>query len=226
MGVVRSLWYGDDVGGTGSLIPSPGLLARYRDNFLGKTGRVPLNAIVQLRSGEDSLPRFRADLARVGGLPDVQVLDRGEVARHYRSVTGFENSCLLALGLAAFLAGLVLAGQAITRHVSASGGDLRALGAVGLTRPQAAAAAAAGPVLAAAVGGGAGAGLAVAASSWLPFGAAATKEPPARCAWMVPRTKGYSGSAWTAVEASCTVMLGQTDVPPWPQRQVTRCPTL
>jgi hypothetical protein len=177
VGVVRSLWYGDDVGGTGSLIPSPGLLARYRDNFLGQAGMVPLNAIVRLRGGEASLPRFRADIARVGGLPDVQVLDRGEVARHYRSVTGFESSCLLALGLAAFLAGLVLAGQAITRHVSACGGELRALGGVGLTRPQAAAAAAAGPVLAAAVGAGAGAGLAVAVSGWLPFGAAATKEP-------------------------------------------------
>ncbi len=38
VGVVRSLWYGDDVGDTGSLIPSPGLLARYRDNFLGQAG--------------------------------------------------------------------------------------------------------------------------------------------------------------------------------------------
>jgi len=90
------------------------------------------------------------------------------VVRHYRSVTGFESSCLLALGLAAFLAGLVLAGQAITRHVSACGGELRALGAVGLTRPQAAAAAAAGPVLAAAAGAAAGAGLAVTVSRWLP----------------------------------------------------------
>jgi hypothetical protein len=126
VGVVRSLWYGDDVGGTGSLIPSPGLLARYRDNFLGKTGRVPLNAIVRLRGGEASLPRFRADLARVGGLPDVQVLDRGEVARHYRSVTGFESGCLLALGLAAFLAGLVLAGQTIARGSPASGSPWKA----------------------------------------------------------------------------------------------------
>jgi hypothetical protein len=176
VGVIRSLWYGDDAGG-GSLIPSPGLLARYRDNFLGKAGMVPLNAIVRLRGGEAGLPRFRADVAQVGGLRDVQVLDRGEVARHYRSVTGFESSCLFALGLAGFLAGLVLAGQAITRHVSASGSDLRALGAVGLTRPQAAAAAAAGPVLAAAAGAGAGAGLAFAASGWLPFGAAAAKEP-------------------------------------------------
>jgi hypothetical protein len=177
VGVVRSLWYGDDVGGTGSLIPSPGLLARYRANFLGKAGRVPLNGIVRLRGGEASLPRFRADLARVGGLPDVQVLDRGEVARNYRSVTGFESGCLLALGLAAFLAGLVLVGQAIIRHVSVSGGELSVLGAVGLTRGQAAAAAAAGPVLAAAAGIGAGAGLAVASSGWLPFGVSATKEP-------------------------------------------------
>src|SRR5262249_3999052 len=49
-------------------------------------------------------------------------------------------------------------------------------------------------------------------------------EPPVRCPWMVPRMKGYSGSAVIAVDASCTVTLGQTEVPPWPQRQVTRWP--
>ena len=177
VGVVRSLWFGDVVGTTGWLIPSPGLLASHRSNFLGQSGKVPLSAIVRLRDGEAGLPRFRADIARVSGLPDVQVLDRGEVAGHYQNITGFESLCLLVLGLAAFVAGLVLAGQAVIRHVSASGADLRALGAVGLTGTQAASAAAAGPVLTAAAGAGAGAGLAVAASRWLPFGAAATTEP-------------------------------------------------
>src|SRR6266568_6755959 len=49
VGVIRSLWYGDDIGGRGSLIPSAGLFARYRANFLGAAGEVPLNAIIRLR---------------------------------------------------------------------------------------------------------------------------------------------------------------------------------
>src|SRR6266487_211805 len=120
VGVVRSLWYGDDVGGRGGLIPSPGLFARYRANFLGTAGDVPLNAIVRLRGGEADLPAFRAELARVTGRPTIDVLDLATLIRHYRSVTGFESACLLAFGLAAFLAGLVLAGQAIARLVAAS----------------------------------------------------------------------------------------------------------
>ncbi|HEY7145049.1 MAG TPA: hypothetical protein VH637_12465, partial [Streptosporangiaceae bacterium] len=35
VGVIRSLWYGDDIGGHGALIPSPGLFARHRASFLG-----------------------------------------------------------------------------------------------------------------------------------------------------------------------------------------------
>ncbi len=57
VGVIRSLWYGDDIGGRGSLIPSAGLFARYRANFLGAAGEVPLNAIIRLRGGGPACPR-------------------------------------------------------------------------------------------------------------------------------------------------------------------------
>lgn len=177
VGVVRSLWYGDDVGGRGGLIPSPGLFARYRANFLGTAGDVPLNAIVRLRGGEADLPAFRAELARVTGRPTIDVLDLATLIRHYRSVTGFESACLLAFGLAAFLAGLVLAGQAIARLVAASAAELRLATALGLTRAQGTAVAAAGPVAAAVAGVSVGVALAVVASRWMPFGVAATKEP-------------------------------------------------
>ncbi|HEX5295816.1 MAG TPA: FtsX-like permease family protein [Streptosporangiaceae bacterium] len=177
VGVVRSLWYGDDIGGHGVLIPSPGLMARYRANFLGAAGDVPLNAIVRLRGGEADLPAFRADLARVTRGSAIDVFDMAELAGHYRSVTGFESACLLAFALAVFLAGLVLAGQAIARLVAASAEELRLATALGLTRFQGTAAAVAGPAAAAAAGAAVGVALAIIASRWMPFGVAATKEP-------------------------------------------------
>src|SRR6202035_921048 len=75
----------------------------------------------------------------------------------------------LVFALTVFLAGLVLAGQAIARLVAASAGELRLATALGLTRFQGTAAAVAGAV--------AGVALAIVASRWMPFGVAATKEP-------------------------------------------------
>jgi hypothetical protein len=207
VGVVRSLWYGDDVGGAGGLFPSSGFFARYRANFLGAAGTVPLNAIVRLRGGEAALPAFRADLARVTRVSTIDVLDRATIVRHDRSVTGFESDCLLAFGLAAFLAGLVLVGQAIGRQVGASGSELRMAGAVGLTRVQGMTAAAAGPVLAAIAGASAGVGLAVGASRWMPFGVAATKEPhPGMTAdWLV---LGAGWALFPALVAGAAAVTG------------------
>ena len=54
VGVVRSLWYSDAVGGPGGVIPSPGLLTRYRANFLGASGNVPLSALVRLRGARQT----------------------------------------------------------------------------------------------------------------------------------------------------------------------------
>ena len=138
---------------------------------------MPLNAIVRLRGGATDLPAFRAELARVSRGSSIDVLDLATLAGHYRSVTGFESACLLAFALAAFLAGLVLAGQAIARLVAASAGELRLATALGLTRGQGTALAAVGPVAASVAGVGAGVALAIGASRWMPFGVAATKEP-------------------------------------------------
>lgn len=177
VGVVRSLWYGDNASGRGALIPSPGLLARYRANFLGLSGSVPLNAIVRLRGGEAALPAFRAALAKATGDDSIDVTDLAALAGHFRAVSGFESDCLLAFALAALLAGLLLAGQAVARLAAASAAELRVAMALGLTRWQATGLAAVGPALAAAAGSAAGVAAAIAASAWLPFGVAATKEP-------------------------------------------------
>jgi len=44
--------------------------------------------------------------------------------------------------------------------------------------------------------------------------AAATKEPPARCAWMVRGRRDTRDPPGPRSRRSCTLMLGQTDVPP------------
>jgi hypothetical protein len=177
VGVVRSVWYSDDVSGRGALIPSPGLLTRYRANFLGASGSVPLNAIVRLRGGEVALPAFRAALAKATGDDSIDVYDLAALAGHFRSVSGFESECLLAFALAALLAGLLLTGQAVARRAAASASELRMTAALGLTRRQAAGLAAVGPALAAAAGSAVGVAAAIVASAWLPFGVAASKEP-------------------------------------------------
>ena len=177
VGVVRSLWFSDGAGDPGRLIPSAGLITHYRANLLGAHGDGALSALVRLHGGLGDLPRFRADLARVTGRPDIDVADRQIAAQHARDLTGFEAACLLAFGLAALTAALVLVGASIARYCSAAVFDLHVLRALGLTPAQGIVWAAAGPMLAAVVGTNAGIAGAVIASRWLPFGAAARLEP-------------------------------------------------
>ena len=70
---------------------------------------------------------------------------RASSAAPIRKVSGYEAACLLAFGLAALLAALVLVGQAVARYASAAVAELLVLRAVGLTRRQAAASAALAP---------------------------------------------------------------------------------
>lgn len=178
VGVVRSLWYSDALGGLGSVIPSPGLVTRYRANFLGASGKaVPLSALVRLRGGKADLAGFQADLARVSGRPDIDVLDRADAVGHARDVTAFESAWLLALGLAALVAATVIVGQAIVRYAASSAAELRSVAALGTTRGQGVLLTAAAPSLAAAFGAGLGVAAAAVASRWMPFGAAAAYEP-------------------------------------------------
>ncbi|MEP7178689.1 MAG: FtsX-like permease family protein [Pseudonocardiales bacterium] len=177
VGVVRSLWWGDEVGGRGNVIPSPALLSRYRTNVLGTSNTVPMNALVRLQHGAADLPAFRADLTRVSGRPDLDVVDRAEYVRHAHAVTRFESASLLSFGLALLLAAAVMVGQAIGRHAALSAAELRPLRAVGLTSRQAIAMSSVAPVLTALVATSIGVGLAIVCSPWLPFGAAAQREP-------------------------------------------------
>jgi hypothetical protein len=180
VGVVRSLWLADEVGGTGRLFPSPALVQRYRPSFTGALDAPALSALVRLRGGEAAVPAFRADLARLDaglGVAAVDVTDRAEAADRIRDVATFQGAFLLAFALAAFAASAVLVGLAVARHTAAAAADLAPLVAVGLTRRYRAACAVAGPVAAGAAGAGLGVALAIGGSAWLPFGTAASVEP-------------------------------------------------
>jgi ABC-type lipoprotein release transport system permease subunit len=131
-------------------------------------------------------------------------------------VTGYEAACLLAFGLAALLAALVLVGQTVTRYTSAAVAELLMLRAVGLSRRQAAVSAAVAPALAAAVGATIGVAAATVASFWMPIGAASLTEPnPGISAdWLVLGagwavavllvTGGAAVIAWTALRTGPT----------------------
>ena len=149
VGVIKTPFGLDSPGDSGGVIPTYALLTRYRADIMGtNTSNSPtyINGLIRLAGGEAAIPAFRADLARVTGRSDIDVLDENIwIGDPARKVTGYEAACLLAFGLAALLAALVLVGQSVARYASAAVAELLVLRAVGLTRRQAASSAAARP---------------------------------------------------------------------------------
>ena len=209
VGVVRSLWWGDDVGGAGNVIPSPMLLSQYRANLLGTKDEAAFSGLVRLTRGDADLPRFRADLARVTGRPDIDVVSRAESVRHARDVTRFESVCLLAFGLVALLAAAVMIAQAIGRYTRGNAPPFGVLTTLGMTRRQAVALGTVAPTLAATAGALLGLGLAVLCSQWLPFGAAAQREPTpgVDVDWAVLTLGGFAITIFVGLGASVSTFL-------------------
>ncbi|MBP2702321.1 FtsX-like permease family protein [Microbispora sp. RL4-1S] len=177
VGVIRSAWYSEDVGQSPGVLSSPALYRTYPTNFVDPD-KGYINALVRLKNGVADEARFRADLARVTGRNNIDVWNNYEkFGGNALRATTFEAACLLAFGLAALAAAIVLVGQSVARYTAATVSDLRVLRAVGLSPRQALASAAAGPFLAAVVGATAGVAGAAAASMWMPIGAAALREP-------------------------------------------------
>jgi hypothetical protein len=195
VGIIRSGWYSDPVGGKGSLFPSPALFAQYPKNILGSKSEIYINALVRLRGGEAALPQFQADLAKVTGRPDIDVWNNADRTRHTSKVNDFEATCLLAFGLAALIAAVFLVGQSVARYAAATMADLGALRAVGMTPRQAVGAASAGPFLAAIAGATLGVVAAWVTSAWSPIMAASLIEPSPglHADWVV------LGPGWVAV---------------------------
>jgi FtsX-like permease family len=161
-GVVRSPWFSDTVG-------NPGVGAH-------DSGWV--NALVRLRNGRAGLPEFRADLARITHRNDIDIWDNlGSFGVAAQQVDSFEAACMLAFGLAALVAAILLLGQSIVRYIAATVAELQLLRPVGMTPRQAVAAATAGPFLTAIAATAVGVAGAIVVSQWMPIGAASLLEP-------------------------------------------------
>ena len=126
-------------------MPTYALFTQYRADIMGPNpseSRTYINGLIRLAGGEAAIPAFRAELAKATGRSDIDVWDNyGQFGGPIRRVSDYESACLLAFGIAALLAALVLVGQAVARHASAEVAELQVLRAVGLTRRQAAASA-------------------------------------------------------------------------------------
>jgi FtsX-like permease family len=221
VGVIRSPWFSDSPGSEGGVAPSPALMAHYRANLMGARGNGFINALVRLRGGTATIPRFRADLARVTGRSDIDVWDNlASFGVPARRVTGYEAACLLAFGLAALAAAFFLVGQSVARYTSATVSDLQLLRAPGMTPRQTTAGACAAPFLAAAAGATLGVTGAVVASRWMPIGVASMLEPhPGISAdWLVLGV-GWAAApllvlAGCAVAAAMALAAGRSRRPP------------
>jgi hypothetical protein len=154
VGVVRSPWFSDGPQSHGTLLPTAALVRSYRANLV--TDITWFNALVRLEGGEAALPAFKTHLAAVTGRSDINVRNLPEESRHRQRAAAFEARWLLAFGVAALVAALVLVGQALTRYVGASLADLQVLRALGMTRTESVVAAVAGPLVAAAAGASGG----------------------------------------------------------------------
>jgi hypothetical protein len=177
-GVARSPFFIDSPGDSGSTLPSYAFFEKYRADIEGPGDATYVNALIRLAGGEAAIPAFRANLARVTGRSDIDVWDNYAVfGGPVKRVSAYEAACLLAFGLAALLAALILVGQFVARYASAVVAELLVLRAVGLTRWQAATSVALGPALAAVAGATLGVGAAIVASDWMPFGEGSLTEP-------------------------------------------------
>lgn len=176
VGITVSRWFGD------SLVLSPGVIARYAANLGGNPADPDRpfygNALFRLNGGTAAITQFRNDVARVTGRPDLEVLDLSQwVDRPGQQQATFAAQCLVAFGLAAFLAAIFLVGQAVARYVAANAAELQTVRSLGMDTRQAITAAAIGPAGAAIIGAAIGVGGAVIASGWFPIGIASTAEP-------------------------------------------------
>ena len=145
---------------------------------LGRHAEIPRggNLVVRLRPGTD-VGAFGRRAAEAMGLPFIPVRELSEDSKRITHGTDLERTALLLFAAAVALAGVVLAGQALTRTVYAleqPAGALRALGftrnglVTGMVLPLAVTAAAA---MVAAVGSS------IALSRWFPVGLAGRLEP-------------------------------------------------
>ena len=210
VGVARTPFFLDGPGDTGGILPTYALFTQYRADIMGPNpseSPTYINGLIRLAGGEAAIPAFRAELTKATGRSDIDVWDNyGQFGGPIRRVSDYESACLLAFGIAALLAALVLVGQAVARHASAEVAELQVLRAVGLTRRQAAASASFAPGLAAVAGATLGVAAAIVASNWMPIGVASLSEPnPGISAdWLVLST-GWAAAVLLVLAATVVI---------------------
>ena len=148
--------------------PSSGFFTKFGGRLAGA-----VNMFVVLRHGQAGLSRFQTEVERVVGHPvNVEsgsaLLGLPKIA----SITSVERDGLLLFALAVILGGIVLAGQALVRAVTAGAADLATWRAMGVDRGMAAGAMALPAALTAIVGACTALVVAVALSSRFPIGLA------------------------------------------------------
>ena len=149
-------------------VPSSAFFAKYGDRLAGI-----VNMFAVLRHDEARFGAFQAAVDRVVGHP-VNVVRGSEILGlpKIKSITGVERDGLLLFVLAVILGGVVLAGQALVRAVTAGAGDLPTWRAMGADRGMAAGALVLPAALTAAVGAATALVVALALSSRFPIGLA------------------------------------------------------
>lgn len=136
--------------------------------------------MVWLVHGARDVPRFRADLRRItSGMPgggDVQMTTQADSIGAARRAIRVQAVALWLFTLAAALAGLLLVGQALNRHLRGDAADHVVLSAIGMTSRQLVAASIIRAAVVVTAGALGGALVAVAASPLLPVGLAREAE--------------------------------------------------
>ena len=186
VGVGESPWLSDSPDSQGGFQISAGVVAKYPLETVGdpknRNNTQFVNALVRLGSPTE-IPRFSKDLARVSGRSDIDIMNLYEQGRQIQHNVAFESRCLLAFGLAAFVAALFLVGQAIARYAAASTTELQTLRALGMTPRQAMITASAAPALVGVVAAVVAGAAAWVASSHFPYGVAGLFEPSPGRSW-------------------------------------------
>jgi hypothetical protein len=135
------------------------------------------NARIRLKGGEAAIPEFTKELARATGNPNLQVDNAHAEVRNLQRTATFTAVSWTLFASIAFLASLVLLGQAFVRYAGGAAEDLATLGALGMDQRQARLSAASGPLLASFAGAIGAVGVAVAISPLFPTALTAKYEP-------------------------------------------------
>ncbi|HJQ43887.1 MAG TPA: ABC transporter permease, partial [Jatrophihabitantaceae bacterium] len=209
-----SPWLSDDAGTKGGIQFSPGLAAKYPRYIVGDPAKPAqfVNALVRLRHGQADIASFDAGLKRVTGRSDIDLLRFPDQARSRQHEITFVSRCLVAFAAAAFLAALVLVGQAVARYAAASTAELQTMRALGMTPRQVIVTASVGPALVGVVGAVLAGVAAWLVSSAFPFGTAKLYEPSPgrRVDWLVTLTGAAAAIVLLAFGAALAARLASS----------------